>query len=137
MGIAEDALTKILKDRENPPLSQKIIGLVLQEEPNLIIEIDERGNTFTNEQIIVFDSLMLSYQREVEIELEGEIEDEYTESVLEPNDRTLKTSKSNYTLKGTGKMTWTDTLKLGQQVLCEVIDDGESLLVYGVIRRLE
>ena len=137
MGLGEDTVIELFKERNNKPFPQKIIGLVLQEEPDLIIQIDEKGNKFTSEQIVVFDSLMSDYQREFEVELEGEVEDEYTESVLEPNDRTLKTSKSNYTLKGTGKMIWTDSLKSGQQVLCEIIDNGETLVVYGVIRRLE
>lgn len=137
MGIGEDTFLRMLKERENIQLPQKIIGLIIAEEPNLEVEIDERGNTFTSEQIVVLDNLMSEYEREFEVELEGEVEDEYTESTLEPNDRVLVTSKSNYTLKGTGKMKWTDTLKTGQQVLCEVIDEGLTLVIYGVIRRLE
>lgn len=128
-------LVKILKERENPKSFGLNSGIVISSEPELSIQIDNK-HIFNADEILVLIEPMKDYERECEIELEGEIEQQYSENVEQPPEHTWTSSKSSFKFNGTGKIKWLDTLKEGDLVLCETIQNDELLVVYGRLKKI-
>ena len=120
------------KKRDNPKSNDITTGIVQSPEPNLKIALDN-NIVFESDQIICLENPLLSYFRECQIELEGEIEQDYDDSTLEPNDRKLVNSKGTFKFNGTGNITFTDTLSEGDEVLCQI--SGENIVVWGKIKK--
>ena len=107
-------------------------GIVISPEPELTISLDENVQYHSDEIICLVDPLA-DYLRNCEIVLEGDIEQQYESSTLEPNDRQLVDSKGTFKFTGTGTIKLTDTLAAGDEVLCQMV--GKGLVVWGKIKR--
>ena len=122
-------LAQLFKERDNKKTFGVNSGIVISSEPELVIQIDGKHD-FKQDEIMVLFEPMTDYLRECEIELEGEIEDTYSDNVEVPQQHTWTSSKSTYKLKGKGTIKLIDTLKPNDIVLCETIQDDTILVVY-------
>ena len=121
-------LAQLFKERDNKKTFGVNSGIVISSEPELVIQIDGKHD-FKQDEIMVLFEPMTDYLRECEIELEGEIEDTYSDNVEVPQQHTWTSSKSTYKLKGKGTIKLIDTLKPNDIVLCETIQDDTILVV--------
>ena len=128
-------LAQLLKERDNKKTFGVNSGIVISSEPELVIQIDGKHD-FKQDEIMVLFEPMTDYLRECEIELEGEIEDTYSDIVEVPPQHTWTSSKSTYKLKGKGTIKLIDTLKPNDIVLCETIQDDTILVVYGKLKKI-
>lgn len=128
-------LAQLFKERDNKKTFGVNSGIVISSEPELVIQIDGKHD-FKQDEIMVLFEPMTDYLRECEIELEGEIEDTYSDNVEVPPQHTWMSSKSTYKLKGKGTIKLIDTLKPNDIVLCETIQDDTILVVYGKLKKI-
>ena len=128
-------LAQLFKERDNKKTFGVNSGIVISSEPELVIQIDGKHD-FKQDEIMVLFEPMTDYLRECEIELEGEIEDTYSDNVEVPQQHTWTSSKSTYKLKGKGTIKLIDTLKPNDIVLCETIQDDTILVVYGKLKKI-
>lgn len=128
-------LAQLFKERDNKKTFGVNSGIVITSEPELVIQIDGKHD-FKQDEIMVLFEPMMDYLRECEIELEGEIEDTYSDNVEVPPQHKWTSSKSTYKLKGKGTIKLIDTLKPNDIVLCETIQDDTILVVYGKLKKI-
>jgi hypothetical protein len=128
-------LAQLFKERDNKKTFGVNSGIVIKSEPELVIQIDGKHD-FKQDEIMVLFEPMMDYLRECEIELEGEIEDTYSDNVEVPQQHKWTSSKSTYKLKGKGTIKLIDTLKPNDIVLCETIQDDTILVVYGKLKKI-
>ncbi|MGB6129626.1 MAG: DUF2577 family protein [Psychrilyobacter sp.] len=126
-------LAKIIKARDNPKLIGPIIGIVEKIPPNLEIRINEKI-LLKKHQIIMAKEKMKGYTREFHFtgnfnSLDMKFETTFTETTPifevppvthppDPHKHEIKLAMSKDTdFEGTGKIDWTDELKVGDMVI--------------------